>query len=88
MMKKVLLYMTVLHSFQYKECLCILTFPQCNEKLKIKFAKFTDQIKKNSKRQLVVANGVSVNDKNKNTLKYDYFPDFVLCMKNAFITNH
>ena len=30
-------FMSVLNTFQYKQCLCILTFPQCN-------TQFTDQI--------------------------------------------
>ena len=25
----------------------------------------------------------TVNTKTKNTFKYDYFPDFILCLKNA-----
>ena len=38
---------------------------------------------KNLKELLVVAHQVSVNVKSKNTFKYDYFPDFLLCLKNA-----
>ena len=38
--------------------------------------------RKNSKEQLVVANEVSVNVKTNNNFKYDYFPVFILCLKN------
>ena len=31
----------------------------------------------------MVANEVSVNVKAKNNFKYDYFPRFLLCLKNA-----
>ena len=36
-----------------------------------------------SKEKLMVAIEVSVDVKTKNTFKYDYFPDFLLCLKNA-----
>ena len=34
----------------------------------------------------MVANEVSVKVKTKNTFKYDYFPSFLLCLKNAQFT--
>ena len=36
-----------------------------------------------SKEKLMVASEVSVDVKTKNTFNYDYFPDFLLCLKNA-----
>ena len=31
LLKKILLYILVLNNFQYKQCLCILTLPKCND---------------------------------------------------------
>ena len=31
LLKKIFLYMSVLNTFQYKQCLCILTLSKCNE---------------------------------------------------------
>ena len=40
------------------------------------------------KEQLMVAKEVSVYVKTKNNFKYDYFPDFLLCLQNAKFTDH
>ena len=38
--------------------------------------------------QLMVSKEVSVNVKTQNTFKYDYFPTFLLRLKNAKLTDH
>ena len=60
----------------------ILTLSKCNEY-------YIDQIciiyrpEQKNQEWLKVATEVSVNVKTKNSFKYDYFPGFLLCLKNA-----
>ena len=42
-----------------------------------------NKTKKKLKEQLIVAKEVSVNVKTKTSLKYNYFPGFLSCLKNA-----
>ena len=73
--------MSVLNTFQYKQCLRILAFSKCNERDYRPEVKHSEE--KNSKEQPVVANEVPVNVRTKNTFKYDYFPVILLSLKNA-----
>ena len=60
----------------------ILTLPKCKEEFTDQICKFTDQ-KKKIQSITSGCKGSFGQCKNKNTLKYDYFSGFILCLKHA-----
>ena len=75
--------MSILNTFQYKKYLYILTLPKCNEFIYGPDWHNLQTRKKTLKEQLMVEKEVSVKAKTKNTFKHNYFPGFLLRLKNA-----